>query len=123
MGLRRPGDPSVDFLTPHERFQFEDSAALQYSLSSSVVYVIGCDVAKRFVIATGVVVADEPPDLLSQIVGIFPDKEVDLLFASPMIAFDLAVGLRMVWRCEDMTQPFCFQVFPEWLGYERRASI
>ena len=88
------------------------SAAHQYGLSSPVVYVIGRDVAKRFVISTRVVVGDKPPDLVPQIVGILPDDAVDLLLARPMIALDLSVRLRVVRRGKDMPLPLGFQGFP-----------
>ncbi len=70
LGLRRPGDKLVYFITPHKRFSFKSSAALHYRLSSPIVYFIGRDVAKRFVIATRVVVTDKSPNLLLQMVGI-----------------------------------------------------
>ena len=101
-GPRRPGDSLVAFLAPHKRFPFKGFATLQYGLSSSVVYVIRCDVAKGFVIATCVVVADKPRDLLPQIVGIFPDKKVDLLLAGPMVALNLAIGLGMIRGGKDV---------------------
>jgi hypothetical protein len=53
------GDNSVDFLAPQKRFPLKSFTAVQYSLSSPVVYVIGCDVAKCFVITTRVVVGDK----------------------------------------------------------------
>ena len=115
MGLRRPGDKSVDFLAPHERFSFEVFATLQYSLSSAVLYVIGCYVARGFVVATRVVVANEASDLLPYVVGILPYDEGEPLLARPMIALNLAVGLGMIRRGEDMPQSLCFQIFAEWL--------
>ena len=103
----------VEFLAPHERFPLKSFTALQYSLSSPVVYVIGRDVAKCFVISTCVVVRDKACDLLLQFVGILPDDEVDLLLTGPMIALDLSVRLRMIRGGEDMRQSLGFQVFVE----------
>ena len=108
-----PGDSSVDLLAPHERFPLKSFTALQYSLPSPVVYVIGRDVAKCFVIATRVVVVDKPRDLVLQIVGVFPDNETNLLLAGAMIALDLSVGLGMVRGGKDMPYTLGLQVFAE----------
>ena len=80
---------------------------LQYALSSLVIYVIGRNVAKCFVIANGVVVRDKPCDLLLQLVGILPDDEVDLLLTGPMIALDLSVRLKSSRRFGDFARTRC----------------
>jgi hypothetical protein len=63
VGLWKPGDRSVHVHALHERLSFEIFCELEYGLSSSVAYVIGCHVAKGFVITPPVVATDKPSDL------------------------------------------------------------
>jgi hypothetical protein len=61
---------------------------------------------KRFVIPPLVVEGDEPTDLLLKLCRRFPREQVHLLLARSVIPLDLAVGLRVERRGEDMADAF-----------------
>ena len=86
----------VESLASRKHFSFELVPPFDDGLSASVVNVVGRDVSQGFVVALGVVVIDESCDRFFKLLGRLPDRQVDPLLARAMIAFDLAVGLRMI---------------------------
>ena len=70
-----------------------------------------------------VVEGDEPANLLLQFRWRFPGEQVHLLLARAVVPLDLAVGLRMERRGEDMADPLGLQVVAEGLRDQRRPVV
>jgi len=78
---------------------------------------------KPLVIPLTVVPRDEPGDLGLQVARRLPHHEVHLFFARSVIPLDLAVGLRMVRRGQDVPQAPAFQVQAEVVRDQGRPAV
>ena len=75
----------------------------QYVLAAPKVDISWCHVVQAFMVSLMVVVIDEPLDLLLQVTGqevVFQQYSV---LQCLMPAFDLALGLWVIWRTANMT--------------------
>ena len=118
----RPWGSSVVGSALAQRVLLEPSPPGQDSLLAAKVHVVRGNIAERFVITLGVVVVDEVRDRLLQFRRRFPHDQVDLLFAGSVVPLNLAVGLRMVRRSENMSQAFRLQIVPEPDSERREGS-
>jgi hypothetical protein len=75
------------------------------------------------VISLPVLEGDEPTDLLLQFRLAFPCEQAHLLLARAMVPLDLAVGLRVKRRGEDVSDPPGLQVLVEGLRDQRSAVV
>jgi len=96
----------VDPPAPGQRIPLQLLPTRQNRLPPSVEHIIRRHIAKRFVIPLFIAEGDEPADLLLQFRRRFPREQVHLLLARAMMPLDLAVGLRVKRRGEDMSDPF-----------------
>ena len=113
---------SVDALAPGKRLEFEFAPPFEDGLAASVVDVVGRDVAQGLVVSLGVVIVDEGVDFAIECIRGFPDRQVDPLLARTVVALDLAVGLGVIGRSQDVADAALFQVVPE-IGRDERRLL
>ena len=76
------------------------------AIPSSKIDVIRRYVAEGFVIAAAVVVFDKPGNLPLKLIRRFPHDQAYPFLAGSVIPLDLPVGLRVIGRSQDMSDPF-----------------
>ena len=91
----------MDGLPAGERYSFQSPPSRLDGIPSSKVHVIGHDIAQGLVVATPVVVLDEPADLGFRLPGSVQNNQMDAFLARVMMAFNLPIGLRRIGRSPD----------------------
>ena len=91
----------MDGLPAGGRYSFQSPPSRLDGIPSSKVHVIGRDIAQGLVVATPVVVLDEPADLGFRIPGSVQNNQMDAFLARAMIASNLPIGLRRIGRSPD----------------------
>ena len=66
--------------------------------------------AEGFVIAPAIVVFDKPGNLPLKLIRRFPHDQAYPFLAGSVIPLDLPVGLRVIGRSQDMSDPFDFEI-------------
>ena len=100
----------IIFSSVPDRSFFYCLAFLEDSLFAAEVDVIGGNIAQCFMIPPTVVPSNESRDFLLQLIRVFPYLQLDLLFQGTVIPFNLAIGLRVVRRRQDVPYSLLLQV-------------
>ena len=89
----------------------------------SEVSIGGRDVIQALVVAMVVVMLDEGPDLVFEIAGQVIVLQQDAVLQRLMPAFDLALGLRVVWCTPDVVDALAFEPLSKISGYIGRTVV
>ena len=89
-----------------ERLSFDPFTLFQNGFVTPEVDVGGCDVVDALVVALVVVVIDEGFNLSFEIAGQEVVFQQDAVLQRLMPSFDLALGLRMIWRAARVFHAF-----------------
>ena len=97
------------------RLFFQLLTLLQDCFFASEVDIIGRDISDALMIPLAVIPGNKFRNFFFQLIRMFPDLQLDFFFQRAMIPFDLAIGLRMVGRSQDMPDAFLFQILSKCL--------
>lgn len=94
-----------------KRLLFDPFSLFQNNFVLSEVDIGRCDVVEALVETQMVVVIDEGRDLRLEVAGQEVVFQQDAVLEGLMSAFDLALGLRMIWRTARVLYPIVLQPF------------